>query len=60
MQGASFWADRLQIPKVGVSKVIILNIVVFCVCPLIFMLCIVVKLVALGHSGNTGTRSKNL
>ena len=52
MQGASFWADRLQIPKVSVSKVIILNIVVFCVCPFILMLCIVVKLVSLGHSGN--------
>ena len=60
MQGASFWAERLEVPTLSVSKAIILNIVVFCVCPLILMLCIVVKLVALGHSGNTGTRSKNL
>ena len=60
MQGASFWAERLQVPTLSVSKAIILNIVVFCVCPLILMLCIVVKLVSLGHSGNTGTRSKNL
>ena len=45
MKVASFSADRLQIPKVSASKVIILNIVVFCVCPFILMLCIVVKLV---------------
>ena len=52
MQGASFWAERLEVPTLSVSKAIILNIVVFCVCPLVLMLCIVVKLVALGHSGN--------
>ena len=38
--------------KVSESKLIILNIVVFCVCPFILMLCIVVKLVSLGRSDN--------